>query len=462
MDPALLERLFYLSVGVILAGLALSGLLRAVGVWRTSRLRLEERRLEPGVVAAVQSGDALDLSGLRWPQSSLRWKAVEAILIRYASAPPAGRRRRLAQIFDGLGYVEFYLKRLKSKIPAVRLDAANRLGLMTSSRAVPELLSVMASEDRPLRREAMLALARIGEPRSIGPAVRIACRLGFPERGLSRTILIEVVLPFQSRAVKPLLRLLSDPSDRVRATAADLLGWVPRYKAVGPLIRCLKDQSPHVRARAAFALGRIGHPLAAGGVVALLSDPSWTVRLEAARAVGLLGAAQGIHGLTLLLRDLHPQVRHAAARALNRVGPAGTRAMAVHLLYNKDRFAREQVALALGESGFVMRRVEELSSPDPVVRREAVDLLRGILRAAGWPALLKALETHPNPEIRLRLIEILSESDRLAVWRVIRRVSLFDRDRAVRELAKDTVLRFAWQRKGRTGLGYFWRRPRLL
>ncbi len=107
----------------------------------------------------------------------------------------------------------------------VRGMAAQALGQVKSSWAVPQLILALSDENRPVRESAALALGSIGDPR----AVRALCET-----------------------------LTSDDSAMVRASAADSLGEIGDQAARDPLVAALGDRRLLVRRSAVLAIALTG------------------------------------------------------------------------------------------------------------------------------------------------------------------------------------------------------------
>jgi HEAT repeat protein len=130
------------------------------------------------------------------------------------------------------------------------------------------------------------------------------------ERQVEAALVVAVGLA-EPRLLTPALCLCRDPSPRVRALAATLLGALGGSAGVEDLTALLTDPTPAVRAAAARALGRLGHWPAAPALAPLLRDRVWAVRREAALALHVLGAP----GLLFLRRYLADADRFAADMA---------------------------------------------------------------------------------------------------------------------------------------------------
>jgi HEAT repeat protein len=116
-----------------------------------------------------------------------------------------------------------------------------------------------------------------------------------------------------------------DPSERVRAAAVRALGWVDSDEAVMPLIRATADRSSSVRQAAAEELARFQSPASLQALVVLFDDPSEDVRWAAVVAAGELRDEETVPALIEAMRDPSPMVANAAERALQRMGKAERR-----------------------------------------------------------------------------------------------------------------------------------------
>lgn len=115
----------------------------------------------------------------------------------------------------------------------------------------------------------------------------------------------------------PLLAVLKDPSESIRAAAARALGWPGNREAVGSLRERIEaeNETASVRAAALEALGRIGDESVRGVALTATKDPDakvrsaalWAVTLGSLQSetdrVGLLRQAAADQSLDLFLRS---------------------------------------------------------------------------------------------------------------------------------------------------------------
>jgi HEAT repeat protein len=167
-------------------------------------------------------------------------------------------------------------------------NAVTVLGEVEDERAVQHLTQVLAHTHPRVRREAVMALARIGN----------------------------------DDAAQLILGMLDDPDEDVRAAAAMTLGVLEVARSVRPLLdRLEREERPDVQVEILRALGQLGDP----GVVAAVekrAQPSRfsrtpvPVRIAAFRALAAIGTPHARAVLREGLDDREPEVRSAVRSTL--------------------------------------------------------------------------------------------------------------------------------------------------
>lgn len=149
--------------------------------------------------------------------------------------------------------------------------------------------------------------------------------------------------------VPPLVKMLSDPSTQVRASAIEslsrtghldlellisqlekgahevrvclikVLGQIHDIRVVEPLVKTLSDRSTLFFS--IDALGDLGFPEAAQALEALIADPEWFNRLNALEALGKMHLPHVRKVAERCLEDSNDMVRNAATRILANTTP---------------------------------------------------------------------------------------------------------------------------------------------
>jgi hypothetical protein len=199
--------------------------------------------------------------------------------------------------------------------------------------------------------------------------------------------------------------------------------WRQKYgSAVPDLIRALGDGDKRVRVRAVAALGGLGPgaKTAAPALVGCLTDEDPAVRRE---AIGALLALKAVDDRTL---------SHLA-----RIRGKGNSNYDI----NRARRALKFLNLSNGLPPGLGRQVAALGSID---RQQRITAARSIGRSReALPALIEALRD-PEPEVRLAVVaklEAVAACDHPPANAALRRASKNDRDKRVRQAAKETLRR---------------------
>lgn len=227
--------------------------------------------------------------------------------------------------------------------PVWREDAAEPPPL--PAFAITALIDAMDDDDESVRRAAVYAFSRYGQPEAVD---RLAASIAdddewtrlFAVRGIGRSGV--------AKAGGALTAALDDASDRVRSEAIAALAaleWVdrisvalasdPSFHVRAALARALEaddsagsletlraleqDTSPTVRTAAIEALAARMEGGYRGGLEKHLLHDDWRIRAAAARAVGHLGQ-EGLPLVELAAGDSDNRVRTAALAAVERIG----------------------------------------------------------------------------------------------------------------------------------------------
>ena len=101
-----------------------------------------------------------------------------------------------------------------------------------------------------------------------------------------RKYVIEVLGNIEEQAaLDPLIELLKDPNDEIRANSAWSLGKLQNKKALESLIIMLNDECPEVRENAAWALGKLNDIRVIPYLLRAISDPDEIVQNNAKEAI---------------------------------------------------------------------------------------------------------------------------------------------------------------------------------
>lgn len=307
--------------------------------------------------ALADMEDAQRLREIAWRVYTRRWRgrpglrpfdvqALERGLLRAAGELRGSDRDTLTGIFEASGGLARSLRQLRSPTCCQRLAAVQKLRIMHSRGAVPELIRALSDRSRIVRHAALRALGEIGDERAY---------------------------PF-------LLRALEDPARWSAHRAADSV--VAAGAAMTPLLleRFASLQDPQTRIIYVRLFGLLRDPAAAPQLLLLLDAPETPLRVAAINALGAIGGAEVAARLRALLDDAHWEIRAAAAQALGALMDRESALLLKRLLDDPVylvRYSAAQTLISPGDDGqAVLRAVIATNQPhaDPIARQALGEL----------------------------------------------------------------------------------------
>lgn len=275
---------------------------------------------------------------------------------------------------------------------------------LEEEKDVEGLIEALKHEDYLIRKDAAIALKRVGDRRAVKPLIE---SLRYEKWQDDYTVLIAVRENSAEalgnigdhRAVDPLIwALFEDSDEEVRWKSASALGKIKDHSAVEPLIEALHDVSWAVRRNAIIALGTIGDERSFEPILQSLSDKDGHVRKYAAIALGKIGDERAIEPLLNLLNDHDSDVRWKSIVALGNIGNAAVEPL-IKAFENEDWQIKSRAAEVLGKIGderAVDPLIDALNRRDKhqnkYVRGRIVEALGKIGDERAVEPLIKALE----------------------------------------------------------------------
>jgi HEAT repeat protein len=306
-------------------------------------------------------------------------------------------------------------------------DAAAAAIVRYGRQATFPLLNTLSRErDKFALRAILLALGKIGDPKSV-PALIGHLRSSYfivrqaAVQALVRfgPAVIDLLLPTLSFNGSMIAGMFKDAGDRqhpeLQIRAVKAIGGLEDHCAVKLLKGLVEDSLPDVQEAAMLALEQIGcaawgrccaiKVLAEVGDASLspriavsLTDDSDNVRFEAVRALGKWGGPEAVKMLIRIARkDRAGFIRREAVRALRTTGaghPAVLEA-GLHGLRDKSREVRSQSARLLGifhDKKSILPLLEAIADPHWSVRESSENALMNFGRDAVRP-LIEALDS---------------------------------------------------------------------
>lgn len=316
---------YTLTALIVLVFLALFGL-RTRAIWlerRTDRYLSKHHDYFDYVKAHLH-----EEAPLRKPAGELtktELKVIQQKLFEWMDKIVGAERDRLAGLCAELGLVELNMRRLRSEIHWVRLDAAYNLGVMQAKEAVKPLMRLLREE-------------KYGSPAFVIAGAISKCAQS--EEEIDRMVrhltkfrkrshrLVAEVLTLSRIDCTPLLAgyLREADEELVKIALTGLRNrLVPDVSE--PLTRLVHADDAELRRLAAQTLASHGTPMTAELTRELLTHGDAQVRATVVEALGRLGMAHTVELLKAGMNDGDRQVRLSSASSLLQLGDPGFKAL---------------------------------------------------------------------------------------------------------------------------------------
>ena len=208
------------------------------------------------------------------------------------------------------------IEAVKTGKPTQKVGAANALGELATTRAIPALIGALAAKEQE---------------------VRLTCR--------------DSLVTLGSDAVEPLIAALTNKVAFTRRHAAEALGELGDARAAGPLLALIGDDHRQVRMAAMYAVGKVKDPIATEPLMKELSHDDREFREAAAVSLGQIADERAVPLLIASLDDPVEAVREQAAAALGRIDPKDDKSLGdiERVTTSNDPGARQAAVFALGQ-----------------------------------------------------------------------------------------------------------------
>ena len=313
------------------------------------------------------------------------------------------------QLFEQLGYVDYYIKVLNSRKVIARAAAVSKLGRMESSRSAGPLLVMLDTENPEIIALTVRALGKIGDT-----AVLLKLMNKLPallNKDLVTKKTIDSSLVAAGPRITPIL-LGYGKTCKDKGMIASLLGILSAFPVNREVydfaVSHLAHTDPEVRTKALKVIAPCEKELGIlheGILPPLLKDPVWFVRLQAVRTLGSQQQKENSQAIANLLLDEKWQVRNAAAMALTLLGEGAIDAFWT-LLKSNDRYAKESVCEEMQKSNFVDILLELLTNSQGTNVVKAREILT-VMAACGFSSPLKEFVATTKDAIRAKEINLI-------------------------------------------------------
>jgi len=274
---------------VLVVGLSFLERFNRAGFFGTDVKKLKDSGDVPGLISALIQND---------PQ--VQYDAAEAL-------GELGDKRAVGPLITELK---------NNELSGVRWKAAEALSRIGAA-SVDELIGVLQHEDDDVRWKAAIALGEIGDPKAIGPLIRLLCD---NDRFVKSRAAYALGM-IGEQAVDPLIRALREGDGNLRGGAAIALGKIRDTRSIEPLICALADKYENVRIESATSLAAIGKP-ALEPLLHFLQMRERSTRFEIVTALGNLKDPGAIQPLLRIFENAdndNDDERTSVSDALNTI-----------------------------------------------------------------------------------------------------------------------------------------------
>lgn len=340
---------------------------------------------------------------------SKKWIAIEDSISLFALIDDANDQEFACQLFEQLGYVDYYIKALHSRNLIARATAISKLGSIKNPRSFKPLLTMLESDNSEIISVTVRALCRVGDASVL---LKLLTKLPtLRNKYLVTKMTFESSLVLAGPRITPILleygKNCKDPG--MIASLLETLSVFPVNREVYDFaVTHLAHPDPEVRAKALKVIVPCEKALGIlheGVLPPLLKDPVWFVRLQAVRAVGSQQQKGNAQSIAALVLDEKWQVRNAAAMALTILGEGAIDNFWT-LLQSNDRYAKESICEEMQKNGFVDLLLELLANGSEANAMKAREMLT-VMAACGFLSPLKEFVAATKDPLRAHEIKLI-------------------------------------------------------
>jgi HEAT repeat protein len=276
------------------------------------------------------------------------------------------------------------------RLQRVAVDGLEAIG----KPAVPLLIKAIEHRNEYIRRRAIEALGRIGDPSAIDPLIQAMREQ--KDRNITVRALGEIGDP---RAVEPIIQMGNTHWNG--ATVAQALAKIGDPRAVPYLIKMLKHDGWSARKNAVIALSKIEDRRAILPLIEILDDESRWVRQSVAIALGELGDKRAVKPLIEVLKDDSREDRWIVARSLGEIGDSRAITPLMQALHDKE--VRSKALIALRQLGVSIET--ESSKKQPLLSAEVGQFIKENRESIDWDLVRASLAIPVRAEYYIRAWE---------------------------------------------------------
>jgi HEAT repeat protein len=364
-------------------------------------------------------------------------RAIEASLIKMiASSSDENERRRAAEALEEYGFVARECATLLTAAdPFDRTTAARALGEIQSPEALPFLLEGLYDSESIVRNQAVASIGQLKVPRAIGALLDMARRHpDVPGNLVSQALSacsVEGLDFFDAPVAEP--ALLGDGHSNgfgfdinklEPAALVEDLQEESDDESFAPALLALNSEDVGERLEAAKTLARFEVAKAVSALTMVArTDSEAAVRSQAVSSLAVINHESVFPAVLIGMADESREVRAAAARSLTHLNFERLDAF-IRVLEAGDQDLQGAVAKACIKSGIVSQAIDRLANGDRRQGYETFSIISLLARARTTEPVLDAIATHPNLDVRLATVRLLTNTGEAYIFEELRQLAL--------------------------------------
>ena len=376
----------------------------------------------------------MDVLSSRAPEDR---RAIEASLIKMiASSSDENERRRASEALEEYGFVARECATLLTAAdPFDRTNAARALGEIRSAEALPFLLEGLYDSESIVRNQAVASIGQLKVPRAIGALLDMARRHpDVPGNLVTQALSACSVegLDFLDATI-PEPALLGDGRsngfgfDITQLEPAALVEDLPDgsdEEGFAAALTALGSEDVHERLEAAKTLARFQAGQAVSALTTIArTDSEAAIRSQAITSLAAINHESVFPAVLIGMADESREVRAAAARSLTHLNFERLDAF-IRVLETGDQELLSAVAKACIKSGIVSQAIDRLANGDQRQGYETFSIISLLARAKTTEPVFEAIANHPNLDVRLATVRLLTNTGEPHVFEELRELAM--------------------------------------
>jgi HEAT repeat protein len=348
-------------------------------------------------------------------------RAIETSLIKTVNSPELDEdaRRKAREALEEYGFVARQCAALLLAPDAFeRTTAARSLGEIKSPSALPFLLEALYDSESIVRNQAVVSIGELKLPSAIGALLDIArTHPDVPSALLSRTLsacsvegldFFDAVMPEPAMLGTGHDSTLEEITHLQPASSVEDLPEGSDDELLAHAMSQLESIDVAERSEALKTLVQF-RVQSAVGAMALVArhDSEPNIRSQAISSLGAIDHESVFPSLLIGMNDESREVKVAAARSLNRLSFDRADAY-VRVIETGDDETIRDVAKACIQAGIVSQNLDRLANSDHRQAYETFALISLLAKAKISEPVLDAIAQHPNMDVRLKAVHLLS------------------------------------------------------